>query len=133
MAALWGSVKTIMKIRATRAESWGNQSVLAVCKQKLCNLNALALDSLLMLYTPTGYASPERHTLSSLAAAKYFIPFWPEHILDLCKINVQEAHSWAWGLVCGSLPQYIPPQHCPTIDQLESAKPQDEGLNMPNL
>ncbi len=73
MAALWGGVKTTMEIRATRAKSWGNQSILAACKQQLCDLDALALDSLQMLYIfTTGYASPARHTLSSLNVATYF-------------------------------------------------------------
>ncbi len=53
MAVLWGRVKTIMEIRATRAESWGNQSILAACKQQLCDLDALTLDSLRMLYAFT--------------------------------------------------------------------------------
>ncbi len=35
MAVLWGRVKTIMELRATRAESWGNQSILTACKQQL--------------------------------------------------------------------------------------------------
>ncbi len=53
MAALWGRVKTIIEIRATRAESWGNQSILAACKQQLQDLDALVLDSLQMLYAFT--------------------------------------------------------------------------------
>jgi hypothetical protein len=62
MAALWGGVKIIMEIRTTRAESWGNQSILAACKQQLRDLDALALDSLRKLYIPTGYAYiPPQH------------------------------------------------------------------------
>ena len=33
MAILWNGVKIIMKLRATRAESWGNQLILAACRQ----------------------------------------------------------------------------------------------------
>ena len=113
----------------------GNQSVLAACKQQLCDLDSLALDSLLMLYIPTEYTCPARHTLSSLNVAKYFIPFWSEHILYLGKINTQEAHAWAWGLVRGTWPKYILPQvpALPKIDHLESAitNSHGEGLSIP--
>ncbi len=102
MAALWGGVKTIMELRATRAESWGNQSILAACKQQLRDQDALALDSLQMLSAFTGYTNPAKHTMSSLHMATYFIPFWFEHILDLGRISAHEAHIWAWGLVCGT-------------------------------
>ncbi len=92
-------------------QPWGN---LAACKQQLRDLDALALYSLLMLSAFTRYTNPAKHTLSSLHMATYFIPFWSEHILDLGKISAHEAHTWAWGLVCGTWPRYIQP--CPTID-----------------
>ena len=117
LAALWRGVKTIMELRATRAESWGNQSILAACKQQLRDLDALKLDSLQMILGLSGYTHPARHTWSSLHVASYFLPFWSEHILDLGRISEYEAHAWAWGLICGTWPRYVPP----TIEHLHNS------------
>ncbi len=88
-----------MNIRATHAESWGNQSVLAACKQQLCDLDAL--DALHPQLIRQSSKTPCDMMLS-INIAKYFISFWPEHIPNLGRINEQEAHAWAWGLVLGT-------------------------------
>ena len=62
-----------------------------------------------MISAFTRYTHPAKHTLSSRHVAAYFLPFWSEHILDLGRISEYEAHTWAWGLVCGTWPRYIPP------------------------
>ena len=87
----------------------GTQSILAACTQQLRDLDALALDSLQMISAFTGYTHPAKHTLSSRHVAAYFLPFWSEHILDLGRISEREAHAWAWGLVDGIWPRYVPP------------------------
>ena len=109
MAILWNGVKIIMKLRATRAESWGNQLILAACKQQLQDLDAMALDSLSLTTAYTGYTHPARYLWSRYHIAAYFLPFWSEHILDLGRICEREAHTWAWGLVDGIWPRYVPP------------------------
>ena len=110
LVALWGGVKAIMGLRATRAESWGNQKILAACKQQLRDLDALALDSLQMIPpSSTTYTHPAQYVWQRYHIAAYFLPFWSEHILDLGRISEREVHAWAWGLVDGILPQYVPP------------------------
>ena len=110
MAILWNGVKIIMKLRATRAESWGNQQILAACKQQLRDLDALALDSLQMIPpSSTTYTHPAQYVWQRYHIAAYFLPFWSEHILDLGRICEGEAHTWAWGLVDGIWPRYVPP------------------------
>ena len=95
MAILWNGVKIIMKIRATRAESWGNQLILAACKQQLQDLDAMALDSLQITSAYTGYTHPARYSLANQHVAAFFLPFWSEHILDLGRICEREARYWA--------------------------------------